>query len=238
MELLKRILRLLKRPDIDPMADPAKLARIGKAVRNRLRGNPSAQEKGGSKADLFVLPGFLTQEECDRLIAAIESRIQPSPLFSERDTTGIRTSSTHFFSQDATETIALGQKIDEVLGLERSHAETIQGQRYLEGEQYRHHKDYFFETRPHWEKERFRGGQRSWTAMVYLNSVEEGGETEFSELGLSIRPEAGTLITWNNMNRRGRPNPNTRHAALPVESGHKYVITQWYRQAEWQRYLP
>ena len=73
--------------------------------------------------------------------------------------------------------------------------------------------------------------------MVYLNQVDAGGETEFPNLGLTIAPEPGTLITWNNMDHHGRPNIDTRHAALPVRAGHKYVITQWYRQAEWKRSL-
>ena len=234
MAFLSRIARLLKRPKIDPMADPATLARIGADVSARLRANPLVDELGGSKAQLFRWPSFLTTEECDRLIDVIESRIQPSPLFSDRKTSGGRTSSTHFFAEDAAETIALGHKIDDALGIDRLHAETIQGQRYRKGEEYRHHRDYFREERPHWQKERLRGGQRSWTAMVYLNAVDGGGETEFPNLGLSISPEPGTLITWNNMDQNGRPNVHTRHAALPVEAGHKYVITQWYRQGEWR----
>ena len=51
----------------------------------------------------------------------------------------------------------------------------------------------------------------------------------------NIAPKPGMLITWNNMDRRGRPNAHTRHAALPVRTGQKYVITQWYRQGEWKR---
>ena len=234
MALIRRIASLIKRRKIDPMADPATLAGIGQQVSARLSAFPEVEQRCSIKAEVFVWPAFLSPKECKRLIDVIESRIQPSTLFN-RDTTDIRTSSTHFFAQDAVETVALGKKIDEALGIERKHAETIQGQRYREGEQYRHHKDYFRVERPHWQKERLRGGQRSWTAMVYLNEVKAGGETEFPNLGLSIKPEPGMLITWNNMDRRGRPNVHTRHAALPVLAGEKYVITQWYRQREWKR---
>ena len=69
--------------------------------------------------------------------------------------------------------------------------------------------------------------------MVYLNAVEAGGETEFPELDLKIAPEAGMLVMWDNMDRKGCPNRATRHAALPVEAGTKYVVTQWYRQGAW-----
>jgi prolyl 4-hydroxylase len=236
MAMLGRLAQLLGRGSRDPMADPATLAAIGDAVRERLRANPQARECGGTSADLFLLPGFLTAQQCKRLIRVIESRIQPSTLFSERQTPRGRTSSTHYFADEAPETVALGRRIDAALGIERSHAETIQGQRYRVGEEYSHHRDYFREERPHWQQERRRGGQRSWTAMIYLNVVEAGGETEFPDLGLTVTPEPGLLLAWNNMDRHGRPNRRTRHAALPVRAGEKYVITQWYRMDEWSRH--
>ena len=73
--------------------------------------------------------------------------------------------------------------------------------------------------------------------MVYLNQPESGGATDFPGLHLAVAPETGTLLTWNNMDREGRPNPATLHAGTPVETGSKFVITQWYRQDEWSLYL-
>ena len=233
MGLLGRIAGLLGQSKVDEKADPAKLARIGDQVRARLEAHPHAQSCGGDQADLFLVPDLLSAQECRRLIKVIESRITRSPLFSDRVAPAGRTSSTHYFREDLPETRLLAARIDEVLGIERRHAETIQGQRYRVGEEYRHHCDFFREDKPHWPGERPRGGQRSWSAMVYLNEVEEGGETEFPALDLRIRPRAGLLVAWNNMTRRGRPNRATRHAALPVLAGKKYVVTQWYRQDDW-----
>ncbi len=233
MPALDRLLRGLRRSRADAMADPAKLMRIGQEVGERLRADRRVTERGGAKAELFLLPGLLSAQECRRLIGVIESRIRPSVLFSDRVAPAGRTSSTHYFAEEAPETRALGRRLDAVLGIERRHAETIQGQRYRVGEEYRRHCDFFREERAHWQGERTRGGQRTWTAMVYLNSVEAGGETEFPELGLRITPEPGLLVAWNNMTRKGRANRATRHAALPVVRGEKYVITQWYRQEDW-----
>lgn len=231
--LLRGLMRGPGRHRADPKADPAILARIGSEVRDRLLADPRAVARGGDKADLFLVPGLLRARECARLIRVIESRIGPSVLFSDRASPAGRTSSTHYFAEQSPETRALGRLLDDVLGIERRHAETIQGQRYRVGEEYRHHCDFFREDRAHWQGERPRGGQRTWSAMVYLNAVEAGGETEFPELGLRIVPEPGLLVAWNNMDRKGRPNRATRHAALPVARGKKYVITQWYRQDDW-----
>ena len=69
--------------------------------------------------------------------------------------------------------------------------------------------------------------------MGYLNSVEEGGATNFPKIDLTIPPQAGVLLVWNNMARDGRPNPRTLHAGMPVMRGIKYVLTKWYRAHAW-----
>ncbi len=233
MALIARLTKLLGREETDPQADPVVMRGIGEDVRRHAMANPRLEPIGSGKADMFLMRGFLPAQQCRELIAIIDSRIQPSVLFSEKVAPRGRTSSTHFFAQGLPETEKLAARIGEVTGLDRRHAEPLQGQRYRKGEEYRHHRDHFRLDRPHWQVERRRGGQRSWTAMVYLNEVEAGGETEFPELDLKIAPEAGMLVMWDNMDRKGRPNRATRHAALPVETGTKYVVTQWYRQGEW-----
>jgi len=75
-------------------------------------------------------------------------------------------------------------------------------------------------------------GQRTWTSMIYLNDVEEGGETYFKHLKLNVKPKQGMLIAWNNLYKNGMPNFKTMHEALPPISGKKYVITKWWRS--WQ----
>ena len=235
--LLSRLLGGLRRAD--PEADPAVLAKYGDAVRARLEGEFGARNRGGRKASLFLFRDFLDRRSCARLIRLIDSEIGPSTLFNdggaETGGAGARTSSTHYFADSHRDAAMLARRIDDLLGLDRAHAETMQGQRYLPGEQYRHHCDFFRTERAHWQRERLRGGQRTWTAMVYLNNVESGGATDFPRLGLSIQPEAGMLLVWDNITRGGRPNRTTIHAGMPVETGAKYVVTQWYRENEWVR---
>lgn len=238
--LLSRLLGGLRRAD--PEADPAVLAKYGDAVRARLEGEFGARNRGGRKASLFLFRDFLDHRSCARLIRLIDSEIGPSTLFNdggaETGGAGVRTSSTHYFADSHRDAAMLARRIDDLLGLDRAHAETMQGQRYLPGEQYRHHCDFFRTERAHWQRERLRGGQRTWTAMVYLNAVESGGSTDFPRLDLSIAPEPGLVVVWNNMDRRGRPNPALLHAGMPVQAGEKFVITQWYRLEEWTSGIP
>lgn len=57
--------------------------------------------------------------------------------------------------------------------------------------------------------------------MLYLNDVEEGGETEFLYQGVRLKPEAGKLVIF----------PTSYvypHRGNPIYSGEKYIITGWY----------
>lgn len=217
----------------DSMADPVRLAAIGAQVRTRLEEDKTAQDLGRDRADLFLLPDLLSPQECRRLIRTIDRRLGPSELFEGTRIEGFRTSSTHYFDADDSATQALETRIHQRLGIAASHAEVTQGQRYRQGQQFKHHYDYFTLTEGYWQQERRRGGQRSWTAMVFLNAPDAGGATDFPELGLSVTPRPGAVLAWNNMDRDGYPNPATLHAGLPVTRGSKYVITQWYRQEAW-----
>jgi prolyl 4-hydroxylase len=77
------------------------------------------------------------------------------------------------------------------------------------------------------------GGQRSWTAMIYLSPVEAGGETHFPRCEFMVPPVEGMVLIWNNMAADGAPNPFSLHAARPVEQGTKYVVTKWFREHPW-----
>ena len=120
------------------------------------------------------------------------------------------------------------------MGLDPLVGEPIQGQRYLPGQQFKPHNDWFYTSEKYWQLERKRGGQRSWTTMAFLNEVEEGGETHFTEIGIKIEPKPGVLLIWNNATIDGAPNIDTMHAGTPVVKGVKYVFTKWYRTRKWK----
>ena len=56
---------------------------------------------------------------------------------------------------------------------------------------------------------------------LYLNSVEEGGETEFLYQGVKIKPEPGKLAIF--------PAYYTHpHRGNPIYKGLKYIVSGWY----------
>ena len=216
-----------------PTADQRELAALGKRVRARLAGDPSVYKVPIDRAEIFAVGGFLSPDECARLIGIIDRVAQPSKVFAHSQT-AYRTS----YSGDVDPWDSFVQMIErrlaDLLGIEPGWGETVQGQRYLPGQEFREHFDWFDPAADYWTEEVARGGQRSWTAMAYLNEVEEGGVTDFPRIAVSIPPQAGALLIWNNALADGRPNPDVLHASQPVVRGVKYIVTKWFRTRAWR----
>lgn len=212
--------------------DRAELARIGDIVRKRLDADPAAYRLPVDDVEIYAVADFLSASDCQRLMAVIDEVAIPSPTYNN-NTDGGRTSYTGDVDPRDPFIRMLQRRIDDLMGMEPALGETLQGQRYNVGQEFKHHYDYFVAKHEYWDDERKRGGQRSWTAMGYLNPVDEGGATDFPRVNLSIPPQAGVLLMWNNMLPDGRPNPRTIHAGAPVVRGVKYVLTKWYRARQW-----
>ncbi len=213
--------------------DKDALARVGSAVRKRLAADPQAYKVDTDRAEIFAFGDFLSPAECQRLILMIDAVAQPSKLFDTDYGAGFRTSYSGNFDPHEPFVAGISRRIDDLLGMKPETGEAIQGQRYLPGQQFKPHNDWFYASEDYWKAERKRGGQRSWTAMAFLNAVEAGGETQFVNVGVKITPKPGVLLVWNNALPDGSPNDDTLHAGCPVDAGIKYVITKWYRTRKW-----
>lgn len=209
------------------------LARVGKIVRQRLEADPKAYKVPSDKAEIYAIGEFLTSNECRQLAGKIDQVARPSSLYEGTYKDGFRTSYSGNFDRDDPMVKMISRRIDDALGLPGKLGETMQGQRYLPGQQFKDHHDYFYPSEDYWKQEKKNGGQRSWTAMMFLNNVPAGGATAFPELGIRIEPKAGVLLAWNNAKPDGTPNEYTLHAGTPVTEGVKYVITRWYRSRKW-----
>jgi prolyl 4-hydroxylase len=214
-------------------ADKVTLMRAGAAVRRRLAADPSVHKVPVDRAELYAVGGFLSPEECAHLMAMIDRVAQPSRTFDPEEGRKYRTSYSGDVDSSDSFVRMIERRLCDLLGLDPAWGETVQGQRYAPGQEFRSHYDWFDTAASYWPAEIKRGGQRSWTVMAYLNDVSAGGATTFDRIGVSVQPQAGALLLWNNALPDGRPNPDVRHAAEPVVSGVKYVITKWFRTAPW-----
>ncbi|AOR75824.1 2OG-Fe(II) oxygenase [Novosphingobium resinovorum] len=210
------------------------LARIGAAVRERLAAEPGIRRFPEERAEIYAIDGFLAAPTCARLMTLIDGVACPSSLVDGTSWPDYRTSYSGDIDEADECVRILEARLSAVTGISPMCGEAAQGQRYLCGQYFNEHCDWFDTAAGYWRDERRCGGQRSWTAMVYLNTVDEGGMTDFTRVALSIPPCAGTLLLWNNALPDGSPNPWTMHAARPVVRGVKYVVTKWFRTRAWQ----
>jgi prolyl 4-hydroxylase len=206
---------------------------IGTAVRARLQSTPGVLKVPAQDLDLFVYRGFLAPSDCAALIQRIDAHRQPSKILADHPDPEFRTSETCNLDPDDPLTRRVEARIGTLMGIDPAHGETIQGQRYAPGQQFKPHHDFFHTSEPYWPQQERIGGQRTWTAMIFLNAPEAGGHTNFPKAKVKIAPKAGNLLAWNNLDACGEPNDNSLHQGMPVEAGTKYIITKWYRERPW-----
>lgn len=195
------------------------------------RNSPRAWRLDTNLAQIYEIPGLLSDAECDAMIEVIDGSLRRST--TTRGPADYRTSRTCGLRRAAPETIVdIDQRLASLIGCDVAFSEPMQGQRYDPGEYFKGHTDWFASGTKEFGTYTKTGGQRTWTVMIYLNNVEEGGETRFERIGRTFRPAKGLGVAWNNLGLDGVGNRATFHEAMPVTRGRKYIITKWFRERE------
>jgi len=196
----------------------------------RLRATPGVQRVPNPKLELFVVRDFLDAGQCAALIARIDAQRRPSEIADDIGVAAFRTSETCDLDWRDPVVASVDAAIAGLLGLPLAASEPLQGQRYAVGQEFKPHTDTFEPGGAAYYEHCAETGQRTWTAMIYLNRPEDGGATRFKTIGKTVQPEPGKLLAWNNLLRDGTPNSATLHQGMKVRRGHKYVLTKWFRE--------
>lgn len=183
-----------------------------------------------------VIDNFLTPEECDRMIELAKPRMSKSKVWKiengkEEDDDSHRRSEQCWLGLSESMFVGgLERRISEKAGIPASHGEGLQVAHYQVGGYFHGHFDYF---EPNYEGNKAAladGGQRVKTFMVYLNDVEQGGETYFPALPQIFKPKKGMALMWDNVLPDGRVDPSSYHSAEVVMKGEKWIFTKWLRE--------
>lgn len=171
---------------------------------------------------------FLNKEWCDFLIDTTKDKYEKmSVVGGEEKNNGARIADGVWLSNDSETSKVIKERISKVTNLPTENMENVHVVKYELGGEYKPHFDYF-NVKSH-AKQLERGGQRIKSVLVYLNDDFEGGETQFPKLKLTVKPQIGKLIVWDNV-LEGKENPNSIHAGLPVTKGTKYIMIVWIRE--------
>jgi hypothetical protein len=113
--------------------------------------------------------------------------------------------------------------------------------RHHRRQEYTAHFDYFFDKK---NQDAAEGGQRVVTALMYLSTPEEGGETVFPDAenetppgqalsacaargGLANKPTKGDMLMFYSLTPDGEVDPKSLHASCPTLKGEKWSATKW-----------
>ncbi len=195
-------------------------------------------EKVSSSPEVYICNHFLSNEECNHIIRLALPTLSRSTVVDASSKEGKidsrRTSKGTFLSRKSNDrTLKKIQKQAAlVTGIPVKNGEDIQVLHYSIGGEYQPHFDFFS---PSSKGEKFhldRGGQRVATLIIYLNTVEEGGETIFPKIKTKIKPEKGKALLFYNVDDSGKVNSHSFHGGLPVIAGEKWIATLWLREKE------
>lgn len=214
----------------DARFDPAEDSR---PIAARLAARPGVQKVPGGKLTLFLARDFLDLETCAAVIARIDANRRPSTISDANGDAAFRTSETCDLDSADPVVAAIEARIADFTGLSPVFGEPIQGQRYAVGQEFKAHTDYFEPNGMDYHRFCSVAGNRTWTAMIYLNVPDAGGATRFKAIDKIVQPETGKLLCWNNRRPDGSLNPATLHQGMKVRAGVKYVITKWFRERPW-----
>ena len=208
-----------------------------------IRDSDQSNVKVLSQEPWFIqLDDFLSDELVDSLLAQVNGSWERSSESGEIDVTGAgsklttptRTSSTFWCNNECQYTEVsskIASLIKEVIHIPTNHFEPIQILKYNVGEKFVTHHDYSYQelTLP--------CGPRVITFFLYLSDVEEGGETFFPVLNITITPKKGRAVVWANTLSRDPSMKDVRmtHEAKAVTTGVKYAANVWVHLFEWER---
>jgi prolyl 4-hydroxylase len=111
-----------------------------------------------------------------------------------------------------------------------NHGEGLQVLHYGPGGEYRPHLDYFDPAMPGSAVHQVSGGQRTATLILYLNDVDEGGETVFPRAEFRCVPRRGMGLYFAYAAADGQLDPLALHGGAPVRQGDKWIATKWARE--------
>jgi prolyl 4-hydroxylase len=191
-----------------------------------------------SEPVVTLLDNVMSIEECDQLIEMSRAKLQRSTIVDPTNgqhkvITDRGSSGTHFAVNENAFISVLDRRIAELMHWPVENGEGLQILNYQIGGEYKPHFDYFPPEQMGSGVHLAKGGQRVSTLILYLNDVDQGGETIFPSIHLSVVPKKGSAIYFEYCNTSGQVDPSTLHGGAPVLSGEKWIATKWMRQRKY-----
>jgi prolyl 4-hydroxylase len=178
---------------------------------------------------MLIEAGFLLEAELIELVNLIRKFSRPTPQ-QNWDLGECGSSTVALSSINSVAVARVERRLQDRLGIASNYGEGLRGVKYEPGQGYRIHHDSFTQGNEQWDEFVGARGNRTWTAMIYCNTLSGGGATVFPELGVRIEPRAGMLVAWSNLKHDRTPDMDLLHTAEPHRAAEKFIVTQWFRE--------
>lgn len=192
----------------------------------------------------YLLHNFLSDEECDHLIGLGKPSLRKSSVVDSKTggsvDSDVRTSSGTFLMHHQDDIVtAIENRIATVTMIPEENGESLQILRYVDGQKYEPHTDYFHDKV---NSDASHGGQRLATVLMYLTTPEEGGETVFpytstkvegdewsecAKQGLAVKAKRGNALFFFSLKPDGTGDGKSTHGSCPTLKGEKFSATKW-----------
>jgi len=185
-----------------------------------------------ARIELRYIEHFLSNEECDEFISFADDKYVESQVIDMKSEGGSvrdesRTSATAYIYKGSMPTAdTVERRAAALLQGNASHVESLQVVRYMPGQHFHAHYDWFYDD----YKVKVQN-QRLYTLFVYLNDVPEGqgAETAFPKLNISFKPRRGDALFWRDAKDVNTPLVESLHAGMPpIGNTIKYGLNIWY----------
>lgn len=183
---------------------------------------------------IFLLPDFLSAEECAGLVAQAEGRMEDSKIFDQSNGALVvdptRSSRSCAIRRGEGELVQrIERRIAKLTDLPVVLGENLQIVQYAAGGEYIPHFDFFDPDTPGGAEELAGNSQRLLTVIMYLSDVEGGGWTQFPDLNVEFTPMKGAALLFPALDQKGSLFRPSLHWGRPVTSGEKWIATKWIR---------
>eukprot|EP00242_Pyramimonas_sp_CCMP2087_P015611 CAMPEP_0198201620 /NCGR_PEP_ID=MMETSP1445-20131203/4555_1 /TAXON_ID=36898 /ORGANISM="Pyramimonas sp., Strain CCMP2087" /LENGTH=348 /DNA_ID=CAMNT_0043872109 /DNA_START=203 /DNA_END=1249 /DNA_ORIENTATION=- len=202
----------------------------------------------------FLFHKFMSEEECDHIVELAKKTVKRSTVVDsetgEVKTDPIRTSSQTFLQRGFDKvTTQVEQRLARYAMIPYENGEDMQVLRYELGQKYDAHHDVGELESKSGQQLAADGGFRAATSLLYLSTVEEGGETVFpysewidpskatattysecGRMGVAAKPVKGDVLLFWSITLDGKIDPASMHAGCPVIRGTKWTGTKWLHQ--------
>lgn len=184
---------------------------------------------------IYSYDNFLSEEECDHFIKVGEPLLKRSVVSDDKGgyISNGRTSSNAWIPHKTDEILFnIASKISNIVDIPVENAESFQFLHYGINQLYNEHYDSYVLDDSEKTKRCLRmGGQRKVTCLIYLNNVEEGGNTRFTKINIESQAKKGKIIVFHNcLPGTTEVHPLSAHAACPIIKGEKYAVNLWFRE--------